>query len=193
MASHVKSPTPPAVDHPQQQQQGGQSTASPSRTSFNPSPQSSELTIAFINCVGQSKFTLPKQLEIQSYMRSHKIDIIHLQECMIDEDSFSECHYVRNNFNVLSNNTPGNTPYGTASLVRSDIEVTNILTDDSGRIILFDAVHNVQIVQYLLLSTEQAGTYLQSSLVWHQLTYVNPSLFDCKQNMENSIFVSFKL
>ena len=54
-------------------------------------------------------------------------------------------------------------------------------------------MHNVQIVQYLLLSTEQAGTYLQSSLVWHHLTYINPSLFDCKQNMENSIFVSFKL
>ena len=54
-------------------------------------------------------------------------------------------------------------------------------------------MHNVQMVQYLLLSTEQAGTYLQSSLVWHHLTYINPSLFDCKQNMENSIFVSFKL
>ena len=45
----------------------------------------------------------------------------------------------------------------------------------------------------VLLSTEQAGTYLQSSLVWHQLTYINPSLFDCKQDMENSIFVSSKL
>ena len=160
MASHVKSPTPPAVDHPQQQQ-GGQSTASPSRTSFNPSPQSSELTIAFINCVGQSKFTLPKQLEIQSYMRSHKIDIIHLQECMIDEDSFSECHYVRNNFNVLSNNTPGNTPYGTASLVRSDIEVTNILTDDSGRIILFDAVGCTWGNFYLPSGTDGASRTLR--------------------------------
>ena len=54
-------------------------------------------------------------------------------------------------------------------------------------------LHNVQIVQYLLLSTEQAGTYLQSSFVWHHLTYINPSLFDRKQNIENSIFVSFKL
>ena len=58
---------------------------------------------------------------------------------------------------------------------------------------VFHTLHNVQIVQYLLLSTEQAGTYLQSSLVWHHLTYINPSLFDRKQNIENSIFVSFKL
>ena len=56
-----------------------------------------------------------------------------------------------------------------------------------------DPVHNVHIVQYLLLSTEQAGTYLQSSFVWHHLTYINSSLFDRKQNIENSIFVSFKL
>ena len=48
------------------------------------------------------------------------------------------------------------------------------------------ALHNVHIVQYLLLLTEKAGTYLQSSLVWHHLTYINPSLFARKQN-------SFKL
>ena len=80
---------------------------------------------------------------------------------MIDEDSFSECHYVRNNFNVLSNNTPGNTPYGTASLVRSDIEVTNILTDDSGRIILFDAVGCTWGNFYLPSGTDGASRTLR--------------------------------
>ena len=45
----------------------------------------------------------------------------------------------------------------------------------------------------VLLSTEQAGTYLQSSFVCHHLTYINPSLFDRKQNLKTSISVSFKL
>ena len=116
MASQINGPTPPVVNHPQQ---GGAKLCFPN-SSFTPPTQTSELTIAFINCVGQSKFPLLKQLEIQNYIRSHKIDILHLQEVMIDDTSFSECHYVRNNFNLFSNNTPGNTPYGTASLVRSD-------------------------------------------------------------------------
>ena len=45
----------------------------------------------------------------------------------------------------------------------------------------------------VLLSTEQAGTYLQSSFVCNHLTYINPSLFDRRQNWEKSISVSFKL
>ena len=79
MDSQVDSPTPPAVNP----QQGGQNTAPPS-----------EINIAFINCVGQTKFLLPKQLEIQSYVQTHKIDILHLQECMIDEQSLSECPHM---------------------------------------------------------------------------------------------------
>ena len=72
-------------------------------------------------------------------MMSHRVDILHLQECMIDSESFGDCNYVRSNFNIFSNNTPNGTQYGTACLVRSDIDVTNILTDDSGRVIIFDA------------------------------------------------------
>ena len=138
MASHVDTQTPPAV---YQLQQEGPISAPPltsSSSSSSPSPTSS-LNIAYINCVGQTKFSVSKQLEIQSYMRSHSIDILHLQECLIDDDSFSQCNYVCSNFNIFSNNTPGNTPYGTASLVRSDIDVTNIVTDDSGRVIIFEA------------------------------------------------------
>ena len=79
----------------------------------------SNLNVAFINCVGQTRFTLSKQLEIQNYMRSQNIDILHLQECKIDEDSFSECQYVRSNFNIFTNNTKNNSCYGTASLAQN--------------------------------------------------------------------------
>ena len=54
-------------------------------------------------------------------------------------------------------------------------------------------VHNAQFVQYLYLATEQAGTYLKSGPVWHHLTYINPTLFSCEIDIENSILVSFKL
>ena len=84
MASQMDSPTPPAVEHPQQ---GGQNPASPDRPPSSPPTQTSEVTIGFINCVGQSKFPLSKQLEIENHVRSHKIDILHLQEIMIDEAS----------------------------------------------------------------------------------------------------------
>ena len=54
-------------------------------------------------------------------------------------------------------------------------------------------VHNAQFVQYLYLATEQAGTYLKSGPVCHHLTYINPTLFSCEIDIENSILVSFKL
>ena len=91
-----------------------QSSSSPASSVNASSP--SIINIAYINCVGQTKLTLSKQLEIQSYMKSHRVDILHLQECMIDNDSFGDCNYVRSNFNIFSNNTPNNTYYGTASL-----------------------------------------------------------------------------
>ena len=47
------------------------------------------INIAYINCYGQSKFPVSKQLEIQSFICKNKLDIIHLQESKIDEDSFA--------------------------------------------------------------------------------------------------------
>ena len=58
---------------------------------------------------------------------------------------------------------------------------------------MYGALHNAQFVQYLYLATEQAGTYLKSGPVWHHLTYINPTLFSCEIDIENSILVSFKL
>ena len=124
--------------------QGGASSSPPLSTppaqTLSPPMCSTNLNVAFINCVGQSRFNVSKQLEIQRYIKSCKLDILHLQECKIDEESFASCHYICSNFNIFSNNTPNDTCYGTASLVRCDIEVTNLHSDDAGRVIVFDAV-----------------------------------------------------
>ena len=104
-----------------------------------PSVESLAITVAYINCVGQTKFPVSKQLEIQSFVCSNNIDILHMQECKIDDDSFSQCGFLTSNFNIFSNNTPNESNYGTATMVRSDIEVTNIHTDNEGRAMIFDA------------------------------------------------------
>ena len=87
------------------------------------------IIVAHINCVGQTKLPISKQLEIQSFVCTNKVDILHMQECKIDEDSFAQCGYLTSNFNVFSNNKPDESHYGTASLVRSDLDVSNIHTD----------------------------------------------------------------
>ena len=79
---------------------------------------SPSIVIAYLNCVGQTKFPIFKQLEIESFVCSNKIDILHLQECRIDDDSFSQCGFLTSNYNLLSNNKPDESYYGTASLVR---------------------------------------------------------------------------
>lgn len=94
--------------------------------------------MAFINCYGQSEFPVSKQLEIQSFACSNSLDIIHLQECKIDEDSFAQCGFITSNYNVFSNKPDGSC-YGTASLVRSDLDVSKIHTNDNGRILIFNA------------------------------------------------------
>ena len=115
---------------------------------------SPSIVIAYINCVGQTKLPISKQLEIQSFVCSNKIDILHLQECRIDDDSFSQCGFLTSNFNLFSNNKPDESHYGTASLVRSDIEVSNIHTDNDGRILIFDAAGSTWSNLYLPSGTD---------------------------------------
>ena len=97
------------------------------------------LNIAYINRYGQSIFPVSKQPEIQNYICKNNLDIIHLQEVKNDSNSFSQCKFVINNLNIFANNKPDESYFGTASLVRSDLDVTDIHTDDDGQTIIFNA------------------------------------------------------
>ena len=44
------------------------------------------------------------------------------------------------------------------------------------------AVHNALFVQYLLLATEQVGSYFKSCVLVYHLTYIYPNSFGCEQN-----------
>ena len=149
-------PHPPP---PGSQTQVGGDPNHPPQTPENLS--SSSLNVAFINCVGQSKFNLAKQLEIQNFIKSQRLDILHLQEVKVDHDSFSECPFICSNFNILSNNTKNDTYYGTASLVRCDLEVTNFHVDNDGRIIVFDAAGCTWANLYLPSGSDGASRALR--------------------------------
>ena len=75
-------------------------------------------------------------------MKLYKVDILHLQEIQINEDTFDTCDFISSNFNIISNNSENK--YGTASLIRSDLSYRNIRCDTSGRAIVFD-VDNVTL------------------------------------------------
>ena len=52
------------------------------------------LSIGFINIRGQTGLTSAKQAQIQSFLVKQEIDILHLQEINICDDSFSTCDVI---------------------------------------------------------------------------------------------------
>ena len=77
------------------------------------------LTVAYLNIHGQTNFTEAKQFQIQDFLKYNNVDVAHLQETDICDETFSTCNYISSSFNLITNNA-GN-KYGTASLVRTDL------------------------------------------------------------------------
>ena len=100
------------------------------------STENRTLTIAFMNIQRQTKLPLTKQLQIEDFVKQNKVDILHIQEIEICEESFCECNFISESFNILSNNSENG--FGTASLIRADLEYTNVKYDTTGRAIVFD-------------------------------------------------------
>ena len=98
--------------------------------------KNSFLTVAYLNIHGQTKLPTAKQLQIQDIIKTNKIDILHMQECEINSETFSTCDLLSSSFNIISNNSQNG--FGTASLVRSDLNFQNVKCDTAGRGIVFD-------------------------------------------------------
>jgi exonuclease III len=94
------------------------------------------LNTAFINIRGQTGLTLTKQMQIEEFIRQNSIDILHLQESNILEDTFIDCKLISSSYNIIVNNSQTN--YGTASLIKNDFEVKNVAMDSEGRVIIFE-------------------------------------------------------
>ena len=94
------------------------------------------LSIGFIKIRGQTGLTSAKQAQTQSFLVKQEIDILHLQEINICDDSFSTCDVICSSYNIISNNAPSK--YGTASLIKTDFIPENVLLDSNGRVIVFN-------------------------------------------------------
>ena len=94
------------------------------------------LTILFMNIHGQTKLPTIQQLQIQDFLKYNKIDILHLQESDISEKNIFECNFISSSFNIITNNSENK--YGTASLIRSDLNFENVRCDTAGRGIVFN-------------------------------------------------------
>ena len=63
------------------------------------------VTILYLNIYGQTKFYDDKQLQLQEMIQKYNCDIVHLQEANISDETFRNCSFIRNNFQVISNNS----------------------------------------------------------------------------------------
>ena len=98
--------------------------------------QTNILNIAFINIKVQTGLPLSKQVQIEDFIRNNRIDILHLQESNINDETFSNCSFISSGYNLIVNNSRNK--YGTASLVKNELEIENIAMDSEGRIIIFE-------------------------------------------------------
>ena len=57
-----------------------------------------------MNCHGQTKMMLAKQLFIQNHLKINKIDILLCQETYVDNETFNNCEYILSNHNIVKNN-----------------------------------------------------------------------------------------
>ena len=94
------------------------------------------LTVASMNCHGQTKLEVPKQLFIQNFLLTNKIDILMCQETRIDDRTFEQCNFVRSNYNIIKNNASNS--YGTSVLVHVNLNINDVKYDTDGRIIIFN-------------------------------------------------------
>ena len=77
------------------------------------------LTIAYLNVHGQSSLSDTKQVQIEDFLKFNKVDVAHLQEIEICDESLSSCNFISSTYNIISNNAANK--YGTASLVKKII------------------------------------------------------------------------
>ena len=80
-----------------------------------------------MNVRGQTGLDIAKQLQIENFLKSYKIDVLHCQEINISQDSFNSCDHINSAYNILSNNAQNK--YGTCSIVSNQYNVENLKTD----------------------------------------------------------------
>ena len=94
------------------------------------------IKVGSLNCQGQTKMSLAKQLFLQDILRIYNFDILCTQETLIENDTFENCDYILNNFTIITNNSLNN--FGTAVFVRNTFDILDVKFDTEGQIIVFN-------------------------------------------------------
>ena len=94
------------------------------------------LKIGALNCRGQTKLNLAKQLQIQFLLKMNNLDILLCQETYINDTSFKNCEYIMKFYNIISNNALNE--YGTLCIVKNSLDISDIKFDTEGRVITFN-------------------------------------------------------
>ena len=104
---------------------------------MNPNTNNNSIfSVGFMNIRGQTGLTDAKQRQIEHFLLREKLDILNIQEININSDSFSNCRQISSSFSIISNNAPSK--YGTASIIKTELDLKNITMDTNERVILFD-------------------------------------------------------
>ena len=89
-----------------------------------------------MNVQGQTGLNISKQVQIENFLRNHKIDILNCQEINVSSESFENCDFINSSYNIITNNASNK--YGTCCLVSNTMQPENIKFDTNGRIIVFN-------------------------------------------------------
>ena len=103
-------------------------------------PIENSITLAYMNIRGQTGLDIVKQVQIEHFLKFHKVDVLHCQEINIDSESFSHCKFLNGSYEIIPNNATNK--YGTCSFVANHFNVENLKYDTSGSVILFD-INNI--------------------------------------------------
>ena len=90
------------------------------------------LTFGSLNICGQSGLNVVKQKQIEHFISSYRIDVLACQEINVDNETFSQCRQIRQNYTTVQNNAMNK--YGTAFIISNQVNFDHIQCDTEGRI-----------------------------------------------------------
>ena len=137
---------------------------------------SSNVTVAYLNVHGQSRMPISKQKQIEDLISRENIDILHLQEINVDENTFAQCNFIQSNYHLVQNNATNK--YGTASLIRSNFNPENIKMDTHGRAIFFN-IHDITFGNIYMHSGTDAISRSAREKMCSETILVDKSFFPC--------------
>ena len=74
-------------------------------------------------------------MTIEDFPKYNNIDVAHLQETDICDETFPSCNFISSSFKIISNNAENK--YGTSSLIKTELSYENVRCDTAGRAITF--------------------------------------------------------